>query len=443
MVDTLRLERIVVRRLFGTKNYDLEMERGAPTVLTGSNGSGKSTILGLIKAISSGDLATLAAAPLQSLELYFDVDEPFVLERHPAGRRFKISWGRHGSQSFDVLPEMEELPEWAESFTFDLSNLSTRAASAALRELSRENDIPFAEYRRVASIVTSVMEGREELEAPRWMTVLSLRFPVVFVTDQRLVVIEGRTPSNAQPNDKKASRSVERASSRIQRRMRFADSTYSDESKVQDRRFPRAVIDAITSGSAIEVQALTDLEIEVDKYRSRLHRVGLLLDDSDLEPLVPAGSLDNELVRPVIATFLRTTLAKLDVLSDLTAKLTSFKDFLDSQFAEKETILTKTDGVRFKVGNDQRLRPSDLSSGEQQMMMLAYEITFVAKSGTLVLIDEPELSLHVTWQSSLLENLSDMGQSVGITFLMATHSPTLLAEHQDSERPLDELVVSD
>jgi len=44
------------------------------------------------------------------------------------------------------------------------------------------------------------------------------------------------------------------------------------------------------------------------------------------------------------------------------------------------------------------LKLTDLSSGEQQEVVMLYELLFCVQPGTLVLIDEPELSLHVVWQ---------------------------------------------
>lgn len=71
------------------------------------------------------------------------------------------------------------------------------------------------------------------------------------------------------------------------------------------------------------------------------------------------------------------------------------------------------------------------------MMVLAYEILFRTRPGTLVIVDEPELSLHVLWQDTLIDDLAAMAAAGSLQFLMASHSPVLLASHPDLERSLD------
>lgn len=83
-------------------------------------------------------------------------------------------------------------------------------------------------------------------------------------------------------------------------------------------------------------------------------------------------------------------------------------------------------GLRFKLPDEgDPIKESQLSSGEQQLLVLAYEILFRAHEGTLVIIDEPEISLHVMWQDTLVKDLVTMGEPAKLQFLMATHSPVI------------------
>ena len=94
--------------------------------------------------------------------------------------------------------------------------------------------------------------------------------------------------------------------------------------------------------------------------------------------------------------------------------------------------------MRFRLTDNEEITAGQLSSGEQQMMVLAYEILFRAKPGTLIIVDEPEISLHVLWQDSLIDDFAAMGHASQMQFLLATHSPVLLATHPELERSLDE-----
>ena len=74
---------------------------------------------------------------------------------------------------------------------------------------------------------------------------------------------------------------------------------------------------------------------------------------------------------------------------------------------------------------------NQLSSGEQHEVVLLYELIFNARQNTLVLIDEPELSLHVTWQKEFLTDLIKIISLQNIQVLIATHSPTIINDRWD------------
>ncbi|WP_143032542.1 AAA family ATPase [Nitrosomonas sp. Nm33] len=71
---------------------------------------------------------------------------------------------------------------------------------------------------------------------------------------------------------------------------------------------------------------------------------------------------------------------------------------------------------------------SVLSSGERQILTLMFAASRISKQ-EIVLLDEPEISLHVDWQSSLLERMS--GLLDGKQIIVCSHSPTLASNHLD------------
>ena len=71
------------------------------------------------------------------------------------------------------------------------------------------------------------------------------------------------------------------------------------------------------------------------------------------------------------------------------------------------------------------------------MLVLAYQVMFLASPGTLVLIDEPEISLHVMWQDRLVDQLTEMSRARDLTFVLATHSPSLIGARETLKRSLD------
>lgn len=75
----------------------------------------------------------------------------------------------------------------------------------------------------------------------------------------------------------------------------------------------------------------------------------------------------------------------------------------------------------------ENIRQAYLSSGQKQILAL---ITAVrnAPEGSLILIDEPEISLHVDWQERVVEQLYT--PLIGSRLLIATHSPDIVINHR-------------
>ncbi|WP_406228895.1 AAA family ATPase [Pseudomonas siliginis] len=89
----------------------------------------------------------------------------------------------------------------------------------------------------------------------------------------------------------------------------------------------------------------------------------------------------------------------------------------------------------FTERNNKKLSYSELSSGEQNRIATALKIIANAENNTLVLIDEPEISLHLRWQMDFHSFITEiMSEHQNYHVLIATHSPVIVSEAaKDSE----------
>ena len=74
---------------------------------------------------------------------------------------------------------------------------------------------------------------------------------------------------------------------------------------------------------------------------------------------------------------------------------------------------------------------SALSSGEQHLLNLYYQLIFETEPDTLVMIDEPELSMNVVWQRNFLKDLQRIIELRKFDVLIATHSPQIIHDKWD------------
>lgn len=438
MTTASSLSSIDVSGLFGSLNYKIVLDPERPTVLTGANGTGKSTILRLVSAISNGELSRLAAAPIDGLTLNISGMPNFALSRSSDFHGFEVRWGDKFGQ-IAVSAHLEELPEWALSL-LENRQFDTEFVLDELTDAAQAVGSPFEEYRLAREILLSAERTGPLLRAPDWLGEFGQAFPVLFVSDQRLVTESksrpraGSVPRNA-ASAKTTALAVEVASTELSHRIREADSDYARSSQQLDRRLPQKLIAAMSRPRSVSGKTLDDLVVQAAERREALKSVGLL-DVGHLEPDFSLEAVQDENVRRVMEVVIRSTLDKLAVLDDLQSRLSSFKSFLDDRFYPKTIDLNRNEGIRFRLPDGQRIRSRQLSSGEQQMMVLAFEILFRSRPGTLVIVDEPELSLHILWQDTLIRDLQRMGDASGVQFLMATHSPVILADYPELERPL-------
>lgn len=83
--------------------------------------------------------------------------------------------------------------------------------------------------------------------------------------------------------------------------------------------------------------------------------------------------------------------------------------------------------ILHKQGCD--ITSDDMSSGEFAMLSTVLSISAAANdSHTLVLLDEPELSLHPNWQMTLIDNLDKALENKICHLLIATHSHMLVSD---------------
>lgn len=79
-----------------------------------------------------------------------------------------------------------------------------------------------------------------------------------------------------------------------------------------------------------------------------------------------------------------------------------------------------------------------LSSGEKQLIIILGESLLQEKAPWIYIADEPELSLHVSWQSQLIDSLRKVNPNAQIIF--ATHSPDIVSQHEKKTIAMDTII---
>ncbi|WP_369715779.1 AAA family ATPase [Leptotrichia sp. HSP-536] len=87
-----------------------------------------------------------------------------------------------------------------------------------------------------------------------------------------------------------------------------------------------------------------------------------------------------------------------------------------SQDGRNIILFTNSAGDKFDI--------NELSSGEKQLFLRTLAIKMLNPENSIILIDEPELSLHPKWQQKIVDVYRKIGKNNQI--IIATHSPHIL-----------------
>ena len=205
--------------------------------------------------------------------------------------------------------------------------------------------------------------------------------------------------------------------------------TNSRTSQELDRSFPSRLFRE-------ELEAETEMEDQLrERYneqlnlRSRLADIAILASSADLR--LP----DRELLgweQKVFRTYLDDAAAKLESFQPLLHRLELLREIINERFLFKDLAYDRDRGFIFEdEDSEAMLDLRDLSSGEQHELVLFYDLLMNVEEHSLVLIDEPEISLHVAWQKAFLNDLDRVASLTSLRFIIATHSPQIIGNWWD------------
>lgn len=112
--------------------------------------------------------------------------------------------------------------------------------------------------------------------------------------------------------------------------------------------------------------------------------------------------------------------------------LKTMNDFINTSEEEKEIKIDPFGRVYFTTKyNKEPISIQYLSSGEKQLMTFFANLIFKVNSNTsgIFVVDEPELSLHLSWQKAFVEKTLEINKNIQLIF--ATHAPELIGKKRN------------
>ncbi|WP_411098258.1 AAA family ATPase [Streptomyces sp. x-45] len=432
-MNSPKLIEVSVTGLLGRFNHTIPFAQSDEfVILYGPNGIGKTRLLELISNTFSARVARIARTPFETAIFKFEDGTRLTLENPSTKYPFeKVDQPDYALRVF-FEGSSGENEEW-----FYSREKNSTSPVRWTRLIDQYTPATYAGSSRWLDPETGEAVTRQEiierygnLIPPELMpyppfpeTIKSFlkSSDVHLIETQRLLtrVVQTRDRARAQTANKVT---VQEFSEDFSRRMREALAQNSRTSQELDRTFPRRLLSAGSPPPAATEEAIRIRYDEQSRLRSRLAEISLLQGSSDL-PL-PNKKLDSS-QRLVLWTYLDDSERKLATFEDLLRRVQLFRDIVNSRFQFKQLLLNR-DGFNFITDLEQDIPAEALSSGEQHELVLAYDLLFNVAEGGLVLIDEPEISLHVAWQQEFLNDIARIANTASLRFIVATHSPQII-----------------
>jgi hypothetical protein len=223
-----------------------------------------------------------------------------------------------------------------------------------------------------------------------------------------------------------------------------ARQNYARRAAQYDQTFLSELLEFAQQGKRRGLQAPSERELkhkwhEMQSRQKQLVRFGLVDSfpaEQKLVSVIPPGDMQ----RSILDMYCSAMLQKMNAFDAFRVPWEQLLTTLNERLfdaRDKELDENAIDGFRFRKRRASGTRRGnldfrDLSSGEQQEVTLQFDQTFGVRRGGLLLVDEPEISLHVDWQRRYLDDLEEVAGTRGFYCIVATHSPTILNGHGDS-----------
>lgn len=420
-------------------------DNGDLAIIFGPNGVGKTRFLEIIDALSNLKISRLESLPFESAMLQFTdgwmlmvSHESVVLKDLPESGKdalFVRTWKEmtqvHGAeierQPVETLHLQLIDPSGAQRATHHIVSqqepeLSVAANALTLAQAWNDDHLLASEYFQL--LRNNETHGRSSTrKLPEEFESFTKLLDVRLIETQRLLTLGAEDKSGRR---ERTSRPTIEAYSDIVRQQLEAD--LSNNSRVGQRldsTFPSRMLEAGESSRTTEEEIRTRLEDQRTR-RARIEQITPLGLGAAI-PL-PEGSL-TDAQRSVLELYLGDADEKLKTFASTIEKIDMLEGTINARLLGKQLHINADDGIVIRRDRDgERIPLTALSSGEQHEIILIFDLLFNVKRGGLVLIDEPEISLHIAWQQHFIADVLKIARLVGFQFVIATHSPQIIED---------------
>ncbi|XZI41632.1 AAA family ATPase [Clostridium perfringens] len=439
------LKSIKIKKLFNIFDYNIELDNKKLVIITGPNGYGKSTILKILEAINKLDLSYFYGINFEEITFNFKSDKEKV-ELKKVNDELIIN-GQNIKDIFKNLLNKE----------FDHMNIHSRRVieKRILRneivhgfekDYEREYQKDFFKkllnkYIKIDySDVNDIIENYINNNGIKIF--YNNREEVYFIKEQRLIK---KISNDKEYNEREYKRNnlgyivskinkttevIDNIPEKIREIISEVSQKYSKEANIIDSSYPVRLFATNTGLTEEEYKSkIIDIRKKFDKLNA--YDISEVKFEKDI--------MFKEEHAKALKIYFDDFDKKYQVYEEMLEKFDLFMDIINTKLAFKNIKISKETGLSIVDMQGREFKLSMLSSGEKQMIVLFYNLIFEINNESLLLMDEPEISLHISWQQEFMSDLLRVLDKKNINIIVATHSPQILSNYWDNQIDLGEI----
>ena len=439
------LESIKIKKLFGLFDYHITLNISENiTILTGPNGYGKTTILNIIYHFFNQQFSYFQKLNFESISFEFSENKRMELTKKEKKAILTNNTAIFPRVYTDIHINFFDSEKKIGTFIYD----------SELRELIANELKNFFSLRQIEEDLWINTRTNEKISLNNFLNLYKEQLPehfislikkkqseeknnpiIIFLNSLNIYLIkEQRLLHKIFGRDKEEDtflNTIELYAEELKKLIEEKQLEAYQITQKLDSSFPKRLIETKT---VIDEATFKKRFAKLKDKQSKLQQFGITTTEQE----IPDYNTESA---KVLSVYLNDSEEKLSVYDDLLTKIDLFVSIISQKdFAFKTLQISSGKGFSFYQNKTlQPLSLTDLSSGEQHEVVLLYELLFKTAPNTLILIDEPEISLHVIWQKAFIDDLKKIAKLKKISFLVSTHSPQIINNYWGLTRDLFEL----